>query len=134
MLTRKKLIEHCLTYTDAYEDYPFDEDRNDPGAWAVIRHKSNHKSFALIFEHGGRLNINLKCDPAEADFLRSVYPAVTPAYHMNKEHWNGVAIDGSIPEREIFSWIEQSFQLTAPKIRKKKSLDKMPGAAYNVGK
>lgn len=117
-MTRKELIQQCLTHTDAHEDYPFDEDRNDPGAWTVMRHKSNRKSFAMIFERGGRLNVNLKCDPAEADFLRSVYPAVTAAYHMNKEHWNGVSIDGSIPDGEIFGWIDESFRLTAPKIKR----------------
>lgn len=127
MLTRKDLIEYCLTYADAYEDYPFDEDRSDPAAWTVMRHKSNHKSFALIYERGGCLNVNVKCNPPEADFLRGVYPAVTAGYHMNKEHWNGIAIDGSIPDGEIFGWIEESFELTAPKIQKKKSIDKTKG-------
>jgi hypothetical protein len=36
-----------LTYPAAYEDYPFD-DFTDPDAWAVMRHKTNKKSFALI--------------------------------------------------------------------------------------
>jgi predicted DNA-binding protein (MmcQ/YjbR family) len=121
MLTRRDLIRQCLTYADAYEDYPFDEDRNDPAAWTVMRHKSNHKSFAMIFERGGRLNLNVKCDPAEADFLRNVYRSVTAAYHMNKEHWNGIAVDGSIPENEIFGWIDESFRLTAPKLKRRRT-------------
>lgn len=115
MPTRGELIAFCLRLPGAYEDYPFDEDRNAPGAWTVMRHRENRKSFALIFERGGFLNVNLKCDPAEADFLRRIYRSVIPAYHMNKEHWNGVVLDGSVPEQELFGWIGESFDLTKPK-------------------
>ncbi len=45
-----------------------------------------------------------------AEILRQTYPAVTPAYHMNKRHWNGVRVDGSIPDDEIEEWIEHAYQ------------------------
>ena len=41
---RKEIIEYCLTFVNAYEDYPF-EDKN----WCVIRHRDNRKVFAWIF-------------------------------------------------------------------------------------
>ena len=115
MLSKRELIAYCLTFPGAYEDYPFDEDAALPGAWAVMRHNVNRKSFALIFERDGLVNINLKCEPMYADLLRNVYPSVIPAYHMNKVHWNGVIIDGSIPKDEIFTWISQSYDLIRPK-------------------
>ena len=59
----------------------------------------------------GDLSINLKCDPDMANELREKYPAVLPGYHMNKEHWNTVMIDGSIPERLIRVWIDHSYDL-----------------------
>lgn len=119
MLTRRDLVEYCLTFPDAYEDYPFDEDSTAPTAWTVMRHCANQKSFALIFERGGFVNINLKCEPMYADLLRGVYQSVIPAYHMNKTHWNGVILDGSIPESELFAWIGQSYDLTAPRHNRK---------------
>ena len=61
-MTRRELIDFCLTFPAAYEDYPFD-DITDAGAWTVMRHRSNKKSFAFIYERYGKLRINLKCDP-----------------------------------------------------------------------
>lgn len=119
MPVRKALIEYCLRLPGAYEDYPFDEDSSSFGAWTVMRHRENQKSFALIFEHGGSLNINLKCDPAEADFLRGIYRSVIPAYHMNKEHWIGVLLDGGVPVKELQSWIDASYRCTLPRRKRK---------------
>ncbi len=115
MLTKKDLIDYCLTFPGAYEDYPFDKDSSAANAWTVMRHSKSKKSFAFIFERGGFVNINLKCEPMEADFLRSVYHSVIPAYHMNKVHWNGIIVDGSIPDEEIFNWIQNSYDITKPK-------------------
>jgi predicted DNA-binding protein (MmcQ/YjbR family) len=116
-MTRRELIDYCLTYTAAYEDYPFD-DITDPGAWAVMRHKANKKSFALVYERNGKLYVNLKCDPFEADFLRQAFEGVTPAYHMNKEHWNTVIVGSDVPEEEIKRQIGNSYDLIKPKVRR----------------
>ena len=51
------------------------------------------------------------------DFWRRVFPCVVPAYHMNKEHWISVILDGSMEEEDICRLIEESFELTAPKRR-----------------
>jgi predicted DNA-binding protein (MmcQ/YjbR family) len=39
---------------------------------------------------------------------------------MNKEHWNTVYMDGDVPEQELREMIEHSFDLTKPKVKKKK--------------
>lgn len=114
MLTRKEVIESCLRFEDAYEDYPF----HDPN-WTVMRHKSNNKMFAAICERLGHIWISLKAEPMTGDFWKSVFPAVVPAYHMNKEHWISVILDGSMTDDEINPLIEDSFLLTAPKKPKK---------------
>ena len=119
-MLRKEIIEYCLTFPATYEDYPFDNLSKSPDSWAVMRHKVNKKSFALIYERGGRLCINLKCDPMEADFLRGVYADVSPAYHMNKTHWNTVTIGGDIPIAELRNMIAASYDLIKPKERKRK--------------
>jgi predicted DNA-binding protein (MmcQ/YjbR family) len=112
-MTRRELIDYCLTYPDAYEDYPFD-DVTAAGSWTVMRHRLNKKGFAFIYERDG-LCVNLKCEPLRADFLRQLYEGVTPAYHMNKTHWNTVLIDADVPEEDLYDLIEHSYRLTMAK-------------------
>ncbi|MCL2717934.1 MAG: MmcQ/YjbR family DNA-binding protein [Lachnospiraceae bacterium] len=120
-MTKRKLIEYCLTLPSAYEDYPFDggEAHSDDGTWTMMRHKVNRKGFAHIYKRDGKLRINLKCDPFEADFLRQVFKDVTPGWHMNKTHWNTITPGGDVPENELKRMIEQSYDLIKPKVRKK---------------
>jgi len=117
-MTRQEIIDYCLTFPAAYEDYPFDSIA-DHGAWTVMRHGTTKKSFALIYERHDKLRVNLKCDPFEADFLRQAFEDVTPGWHMNKTHWNTVTLGGDVPEDELKRMIEQSYDLIKPKIRKR---------------
>ncbi len=117
---RQHIIEHCLAFPGAYEDYPFDE-IIDAGAWTVMRHRTNKKGFAHIFERGGSVCVNLKCEPLRADFLRQAYKGVTPAYHMNKEHWNTVVPGGDVPDEELRRLIAHSYDLTKPKPKRTKN-------------
>ncbi len=117
-MTRRELIGYCLTFPAAYEDYPFD-DIVDAGAWTVMRHHANKKSFALIYERNGKLCVNLKCEPLEAGFLRQAFADVAPAYHMNKEHWITAILGGSVPDEEIKGMIGRSYDLIKPKARKR---------------
>lgn len=116
MTTRQEAINFCLTLDGAYEDYPFTD-----GNWTVMRHRGNRKSFALIYEYQGRMQINVKCRPADTAFWRDAYPqGVLPGYHMNKSHWNTIVL-GRVPEGDVKNMIAESYRLTAPikKERKK---------------
>ena len=115
-MTRQELIDYCLTFPSSYEDYPFD-DITEPGKWALIRHQANKKSFAMIYERNNRLCVNLKCDPFETDFIRHAFKDVSAGYHMNKEHWNTVKLNGDVPEDELEQMIERSYDLIKPKRR-----------------
>ena len=68
------------------------------------------KMFTLVSWQSDPLYITVKCDPQEAILLRKRYPAVQPAYHMNKIHWNTITLDGSIPDEEIYAMIDESFR------------------------
>ena len=68
--------------------------------------------FALIYERNGQIWINVKCDPEWRDFWRETYPSVVAAYHMNKEHWNSIILDGTVPGKEIRRMIAESYDLT----------------------
>ena len=73
-------------------------------------------------------SITIKLDPLLGQMLRLTYEAVKPGYHMNKEHWNTIALDGSILEDELLSWIDESYMLVFSKLpqRVRKQLDESP--------
>ena len=116
-MTKRELINICLELDGAYEDYPFDVLTDAPSAWAVIRHKGNKKGFAHIYGSSDRPVINLKLPPHEADFLRREFEDISPAYHMNKEHWSGVDPSGYVPCELLRDLIKKSYVLTMPKMR-----------------
>ena len=66
------------------------------------------------------VQVNLKCDPELAIELRERYDSVLPGYHMNKTHWNTVIIDNTIPPKEIFKMIDDSYNLIVRAFPKKK--------------
>lgn len=55
--------------------------------------------------------VNLKCDPVLVGSLRSE-PGFFPAYHMNKENWISVALDGSVPDSKIKMLLDLSYDAT----------------------
>lgn len=110
MTTKQEIIKFCLTLPNVYEDYPFNDDN-----WCVIRHKKNKKVFAWIFDRDGHVWVNVKCDPEWRDFWRSAFASVIPAYHLNKEHWNSIILDGSIPVDDIEQMVSESYDLTKSK-------------------
>lgn len=116
MTSKEEVVAYCLTLEHVYEDYPF----HDPN-WCVIRHEKNRKVFAWIFHKDGNVWVNVKCDPQWRDFWRQAFDAVVPAYHLNKEHWNSVILNGSVPKEDIRRMILESYDLTAPKSPKKKN-------------
>lgn len=114
MLDKQAIIEYCLTYPNAYEDYPFDEE------WTAMRHSLNKKTFAFIFTRNNFVCINVKCEPMMADFFRKAFSAVTPAYHMNKTHWNTITIDETMSENEVFEMIQNSYEIIKPRHKTKR--------------
>jgi predicted DNA-binding protein (MmcQ/YjbR family) len=100
------LRDYCISKDGATESFPFGED--------TLVFKVKDKIFALV-NLDGELSINLKCDPVLAIELRERFSAVIPGYHMNKKHWNTVMLNGSVPDKEVFSWIDHSYNLIAGK-------------------
>lgn len=106
MKTREDAVTFGLTFPDTYLDTPF-HDTN----WQLIRFKGNTKAFMWIYERNGFININLKVNPDWANFWRDMYKSVTPGYHQNKQHWNTVILDGTIPESDLIKMIQESYKL-----------------------
>ncbi len=104
--TRQEAIEYGLSFPDTYKDTPFRETN-----WELVRVKGNNKAFLWIYERNGMININVKADPDFRDLWRKAFDSVIPAYHQNKEHWNTVILDGTIPDDEIKRMIALSYDL-----------------------
>ncbi len=94
--------DYCLSKAGTSEDFPFD--RN------TLCFKVMGKLFALTDVDHFK-SVNLKCDPEKALELRETYSAVCAGYHMNKRHWNTIAMDGSIPDILLCEWIDHSYEL-----------------------
>ena len=101
---------YCLSKYGSTEEFPFDEN--------ILVFKVKGKIFALVdvdlFQ-----SINLKCDPEKALALREKYESVKPGYHMNKKHWNTIAMDCSVSDNELHYWINHSYELVVSKLPKK---------------
>lgn len=104
------ISEYCLRKKGVVEDFPFDEE--------TLVFKVAGKMFALIPLERVPLQINLKCDPEQVVELREKYDAVQPGYHMNKDHWNTVIIDGRLKSNLIFEWIDNSYGLVVKGLKK----------------
>lgn len=107
-MTREDLLKYGLSFEDTYQDAPF-HDQN----WQLVRYEGNDKAFLWTYERNGFLNINVKVDPIWKDLWRQTYKSVLPGYHLNKDHWNTIIIDGSVPDEEIKRMIAESYDLIA---------------------
>ncbi|MCQ2539415.1 MAG: methylated-DNA--[protein]-cysteine S-methyltransferase [Acetatifactor sp.] len=122
-MTREELLAYGLSLPDTYQEAPF----HDPN-WQLIRLRRSKKAFLWTYMKDGLLHMNVKADPEWRDFWRSVYPAVQPGYHMNKEHWSTVILDGSIPEEVVLQMIDESYRLLtdSPSRRIYEAVKKIP--------
>jgi predicted DNA-binding protein (MmcQ/YjbR family) len=100
------LREYCISKRNVTESFPFGDE--------TLVFKTKGRIFTLVNLEGD-LSINLKCNPVLAIELRERYSSVIPGYHMNKRHWNTVYIDGSVPDKELFSWVDHSYDLVLKK-------------------
>lgn len=103
--------KYCLGKMGVTEEFPFGED--------TLVFKVAGKMFVLTGLDDYPFYINLKCDPEKAIELREKYESVQPGYHMNKVHWNTVAVYNSIPDKEVYQMIDHSYQLVVEKLPKK---------------
>jgi predicted DNA-binding protein (MmcQ/YjbR family) len=121
---RKTLMDRQTVFEWIKRKYGTDPDYPWKDSNAVLRHRENKKWFALIMEVGrdklglpgeGTVDVmNVKCDPMLIGSLRT-QPGFLPAYHMNKDQWISILLDGTAPEEEIKSLITMSYELTNPK-------------------
>ena len=106
MKTREEALTYGLSFPDTYQDAPF-RDAN----WQLIRVKRSKKVFLWTYEREGLLCLNVKVTPESRDFWRGIYDSVVPGWHQNKEHWNTIVLDGTIPDADVRKMIYESYEL-----------------------
>lgn len=106
MKTREEALEYGLSFPDTYQDAPF-HDTN----WQLVRVKKSKKVFLWTYERNGFVNLNVKADPEWRDFWRSAYESVIPGWHQNKENWNTIILDGSVPDNDVRRMIAESYDI-----------------------
>jgi predicted DNA-binding protein (MmcQ/YjbR family) len=102
-MTAEELRALCLSFRGSEETFPF--------GFETSVFKVVGKMFALSRLSGEPLSVSLKCEPQLAQELRAMHPAITGGYHLNKRHWNTVALDGSLPDQMIRELVEDSYDL-----------------------
>ena len=123
MKTREEALAYALSCPKTYQEAPF-HDNN----WQLVRVEGSKKAFLWTYEREGYINLNVKADPQWRDFWRSTYASVIPGWHQNKDHWNTIILDGSVPEQEIRRMIAESYDLVtdSPTRRIYEAVKKIP--------
>lgn len=117
MVIRNKIFEYVKKEYNTTPEYLW---KKYPD-YAVLRHNDNRKWYAVIMNiskdklgSDGKDKIeiiNLKCYPEMIGSLRKEI-GVFPAYHMNKEYWISIILDGTFSEEKLFALLDLSFQIT----------------------
>ena len=102
--------DYCIAKKGVTEERPFGPD--------TLVMKVMGKMFALTGLDTYEF-INLKCEPEYAAELRERESGVTPGWHMNKNHWNSVKVDGTVSELLIKELIDHSYGLIVESLPEK---------------
>ena len=100
---------YCLTLPGVTEDMPYGPD--------CVVFRVEGKIFLHMFLSRGIVAVKLL--PVCGEELREKYAAVTPAWHLNKKHWNDIVIENTFPDETIQEWIKESYELVKSKLPKR---------------
>ena len=106
MTTREEALAYGLSFPHTYQEAPFHDEN-----WQLVRVKGSKRAFLWTYELEGRMQLNVKVSPEWRDLWRQAYEAVIPGYHQNKEHWNTIILDDTIPDNEVKRMIAESYDL-----------------------
>lgn len=128
MQSRKEALDYGLAFPDTYVETPF-RDTN----WQLVRVKCSKKAFLWIYEKDGYVNLNVKADKEWRDYWRSAFKSVIPGWHQNKENWNTIILDGSVPDDAIKTMIKESYELVTDNPTRRINLSALVSSAFAAG-
>ena len=119
----------CLGFPGAFEDFPFGPETSVFKVRAAVSGGPATKPRCSRCPPwtSDDFAVSLKCEPALAEQLRAAHPEITGAWHLNKKHWNGVRLDGSLPDEMVRDMVEDSYDLVVA------SLSRPPAGAAGLG-
>ena len=122
---KKEIFKYAKENYDSVPEYLW---KNDPYS-AVLRNNKNSKWYGIVMKvpkeklgikKSENIDIlNVKCDPLMIGSLIDG-KRYFKAYHMNKEHWITLILNGEIPKEEIFSMLSLSYEIVDMKSKKRK--------------
>lgn len=108
--------KYCLDKKGAEKDWKEE--------WQATRYMLRGKLFAMMGQDKqGRQIITLKLPPDLGILLRGQYPDIRPGYYMNKEHWNSMDLQGTVPDETVKDMIDHSYELICNSLPKKVQRD-----------
>ena len=130
-MDRKTFFEYIKKEYKVIPDYPWKKYPDN----AVFRHSDNNKWFALVMDVArdklGQIGaeritvVNLKIADALFRDMITREEGIIPAYHMNKQNWITVFLDGTVPEERVYDLLDMSYRATASvKVKEKIRLPK----------
>ena len=115
-MTRRQLFDYVQAEYSTEPEFPWHD------ANAVLRNLNNKKWYGIVMtvsykKLGINKNelvdiLNVKCESA---LIGSVLSSngIHPAYHMNKQNWVSIRLDGSCEDETIRFLLERSRMLTS---------------------
>ena len=95
---------YCLSKKGVTESFPFSKLPN------TLVFKVLEKMFTAT-DINSFHSISVKVKPEEIQELRAKFSCLTIQPYMNKNHWNKVILDNSVPDKMIYNWIDISYEL-----------------------
>ena len=116
-MTKTEFLDYVREAYSVDPDYPWEDEgyvlRHRSRKWFAVGLKVPYSRLGL--EQDGTADIiDVKCSPLMmGEYLQQ--PGILPGYHMNKEHWLTIQLDGSAEDELIKELIEISYNLTKEK-------------------
>ena len=104
------LHKYCMDKPGVTDGLPFGD--------TVMVIKVGSKIYAFLSQNDEPVRISLKCDPFRAEDLRMEYESIIPGYHLNKQHWNTIIADGTVPDELLRELIDHSYDLIFKSLKK----------------
>jgi predicted DNA-binding protein (MmcQ/YjbR family) len=109
-VTRDDLMGLALAMPGAWADEPWDGD-------TVA--KVGSRIFAFLGDEGSTA-VTLRCRPEEVESWRQRYPeALGPAPYLGSKPWNRVRLDGTVPDDELRTMLEESYDCVVEKLTRR---------------
>ena len=106
----------CLSKKGVTESIPFSKLPN------VLVFKVKGKMFTAT-DINTFDSFSIKCIPETIEELRVQYDALEEPSYFSKKHWSSVLVDGTIPDRILYEWLELSYNLVVANLTKKERVE-----------